>query len=245
MKFTQAWHELKKWNDARRAELIPVVCERTDNKVMHGIFSGMKILPKWSWGDGDHAAKVLGIYESELYDAAENHFSSNIDIVINIGCAEGFWGIGAALRTSSPLILVDIDENALTIAKENCAENNIEAETFSFFDTDILQAGLSQSVNPLVIMDCEGAEEQYLDLEKVPALSHTRIIVETHDCNKAGLSDLIADRFSNTHHVEWITQGAKNPYIEPIHDFGDEDKWLLVNENRPSTMVWLNLTPKK
>jgi hypothetical protein len=45
--------------------------------------------------------------------------------------------------------------------------------------------------------------------------------------------------------VQWISQGAKNPYIEPIHDFGDEDKWLIVNENRPSTMIWLSLTPKK
>lgn len=245
MKFTQAWHELKKWNDARRAELVPIICERTNNTIMHGPFTGMKLLPKWSWGDGDHAAKLLGIYESELYDTAEKHFSSTVDIVVNIGCAEGFWGIGAAMRTSAPLILVDIDENALSIAQENSNLNGIESTAFSFFDTDILQAGLVESSNPLLIMDCEGAEEEYLDLDKVPALAHTRIIVETHDCNKAGLSDLIADRFKDTHDIEWITQGAKNPYVEPIHDFGDEDKWLIVNENRPSTMIWLSLTPKK
>jgi len=245
MKFTHAWHELKKWNDARRAELVPLISKRTNNTVVHGIFKGMKILPKWGWGDADYASKLLGIYESELYDVAEEHFAAGIDLIINVGCAEGFWGIGAAIKTSAPLVLVDIDSNTLDIALENCAANNITADTLTFITPEILQAGLALSKSPLVIMDCEGAEEEYLDPEKVAALAHTRIMVETHDCNKEGLSQLIADRFVDTHDVQWISQGAKNPYIEPIHDFGDEDKWLIVNENRPSTMIWLSLTPKK
>ena len=244
MKFTSAWHELKKWNETRRAELVPVVIQRTNNTVQHGPFKGMKLTAKWSWGDGDHAAKLLGTYESELYNVAEAHFASGPDIVINVGCAEGFWGIGAGMRTKSPVILVDIDQRALLYAAENAEMNGVDVVPLTVFNTEVLETGLGASKNPLLIMDCEGAEEQYLDPESVPSLKHTRIIVETHDCDHPGISKRVADRFVDTHDVEWFYQGAKNPYVEPIHDFGDEDKWLLVNENRPSTMIWLSMTPK-
>lgn len=244
MKFTQAWHELKNWSEKRRAEVLPIVMERTNNTVQHGIFSGMTIIPKWSWGDGDHAAKLLGTYECELYDAVQEHLTSQPDLVVNVGCAEGFWGIGCAQISGAPLILVDVDQNAVNTALDNAANNNVTVtETNLSFTPQLLEDRLSQAKNPLLVMDCEGAEEQYLDPSIVPSLRKTRIVVETHDCFKPGISETVATRFVETHHIEVIMQGAKNPYVEPINDFGDEDKWVLVNENRPHTMFWLNLTP--
>jgi ribosomal protein L11 methylase PrmA len=246
MKFTQAWHELKACSEKRRAELLPVVMQRTNNTVVNGIFEGMTIVPKWSWGDGDHAAKLLGIYECELYDAVEEHLDSKPDLLINVGCAEGFWGIGCAMRSNAPLILVDVDAGAVSTALENAANNNVTVqETNLEFNPQLLEQRLSGATNPFLVMDCEGAEEQYLDPTVVPSLSKTRIVVETHDCFIPGISEKVALRFTETHNIELITQGAKNPYVDPINDFGDEDKWLLVNENRPHTMFWLNLTPKK
>jgi hypothetical protein len=94
-------------------------------------------------------------------------------------------------------------------------------------------------------MDCEGAEDQLLDLEVIPELEKTSVIVESHDCNIPGLTNKLLDRFKDTHNIEVIEQGAKNPYTEITRDLSDWDKMLLCCEFRPSTMSWLYLTPKK
>lgn len=244
MKFTEAWHNLKHWSLKRREELLPIILERTNNVVQHGPFEGMVMVPECAWGDGDHMAKLIGTYESELYECAETHIKSSPSVIINIGCAEGFWAIGLAKRTGAPVILVDINPELIAIAKKNAEANGVTVlKTSVTYSPSELEQDLSSAHNPIVVSDCEGAEELYIDPAAVPSLSKTRIIVETHDCIKEGLAELLAVRCQESHAIEVVFQGSKNPYVDPINDFGDEDKWVIVNENRPSTMIWLSMTP--
>ena len=229
----------------RRIELIHILLSRTNGEVYQGPFKGMKILPKWSWGDGDVGGKILGVYESELFPAIETAIANNPDLVLNIGCAEGFYGIGLAMRTGRKTILFDLMESAISIARENANANGVNNILFSNECTaEVYQHYLSQASNPLVVMDCEGAEDQLLDLSVIPALAKTSIIVESHDCNIPGLTNKLIGRFKDTHNIQVIEQGAKNPYTEITRDFSDWDKMLLCCEFRPSTMFWLYLTPK-
>jgi hypothetical protein len=245
--FTPAFHNYKHWCEQRRKELTELVCERTEHEVVHGIFEGMYILPKWHWGDGDHVNKLLGLYENELYSAAQKEIDKNPKQVINLGCAEGYWGVGLCMKTVVPTVMIDIVQAALDIAQENARLNGVE--NLCTFTTDgsvvNLRRLLQDEPNTFMFIDCEGYEAEFLKLEAVPELKTVSMIVEIHDDEyRPGLTQTLVDRFSASHDVEIISQGAKNPYIYPIHDLGDHDKMLLCIEGRPRTMSWLYAVPK-
>jgi hypothetical protein len=68
------------------------------------------ILPnEISWGDGDQASKLLGLYEKELEPALETVVQSKPDAVIVVGCAEGFYALGLArlIPKFSPMISIN------------------------------------------------------------------------------------------------------------------------------------------
>jgi hypothetical protein len=46
----------------------------------------------------DASAKFLGTYEQELHGVIEKAMESHPKFVLNIGCAEGFYAVGLAIR---------------------------------------------------------------------------------------------------------------------------------------------------
>jgi hypothetical protein len=245
---SDALHQFTQWGWIRKEELLKLVFERTDGKVYQGPFKGMTILPKYSWGDGDTGGKLLGIYEDELHDAIEVELNKTIqhDIILNIGCAEGYYGLGLALRNPGiPSILFDINPTAISICRENARANNINNVQFNTdCSVENIRSYLTKYKHPLIIMDVEGHERVLLDLEAIPELNKCSVIVESHDCIVQGTTDLIQNNLGGTHNVHTISQGAKNPYLDILFDLCDYDKMLLCVESRPSTMTWLHATPK-
>lgn len=230
---------------ARRAELTELVYQRTQGFVHRGPFQAMKILHKFSWGDGDCASKLLGLYECELFEDIERVINQPHDLILNIGCAEGYYGIGLAKRTQTKTVVFDVNKTAVDIARENAAANGVNKILFSTDCTiDNYRSFLASANNPFIFMDCEGAEEEILDLTVVPELAKTSVMVESHDCNRPGLTDKLVARFAETHNIKLIRQGNKNPYMPLIDDLDDYDKMLLCVEARPSTMIWLYMYPK-
>lgn len=233
---------------ARRMEIIPHVYHSTQGSVHTGPFAGMKIVPKVSWGDGDIAAKLLGVYEDELHKFIDLAVKQKPDLVINIGCAEGYYALGLAqCLPDSRVIAVDIEATSTEICRENQQANNLNNVTVITHevDTEWLQRTLESAVNPLIFMDCEGAEMTLLDFDRVPALSKTSVIVECHDCITAGITETLTQRFQSTHEIASVDQCYKDPYkFDFLRQFSDSDKWALVMEGRPSTMTWLYTKPK-
>ena len=238
--------------EARRP-LVDLVMKRTGGKVQRGPFKGMIILPEFVWGDGDAAGKLLGLYENELHVALEDVIAWNPDNIVNVGCAEGFYGIGLALRCKPQWVtFIDVDKRALDIAKRNFDINggkpkgtiDVGFGTWKVFWGDVPGLLGKSDQRPFVFMDCEGAEEDLLDLVKAPELAKARIIVESHDCIRPGLMVRLIERFRGTHDIEVIGQGTKNPYLDIIADLDDVKKMLITCEFRPSTMYWLYLVPK-
>jgi hypothetical protein len=94
----------------------------------------------------------------------------------------------------------------------------------------------------LLVMDCEGAERELLDPAKAPGLAKCDVIVETHG------SDIVAEleaRFRPSHEVNRIAQGGRDPNEVPeLTKLAESDRWLLVDEGRPESMVWLALWAK-
>ena len=115
-----------------RAKILPLIHQRCNSTVISGPFKGMKILPKYCWGDGDTAGKLLGLYEDELYPTIEEEITKNHDLVVNYGCAEGFYGIGMAMRLpTTPVVLFDREQIALDVAKENANVNGVTTVSYT------------------------------------------------------------------------------------------------------------------
>lgn len=232
--------------NTRRKIILDYVFNQCNGMVKYGPFTGMKILPKYCWGDGDTGGKLLGIYETELYEEIEEVIKSKPDLIINYGCAEGFYGLGMAMRLpESKVMLFDINQNAINISRENAQANGLTNVEFSFqCSHDYLEEVLSKAERPFILMDCEGAEDIVLDPVRIPSLAKTTIIVELHDCILDGITERMINKFSATHELDGISQGTRDLHIEPLISVSDLDKLIIYNENRPCTMTWAVMTPK-
>ena len=234
--------------DARRGEILSYLYNVTNGVVQHGLFQGMKVLKKSKWGDGDLGAKLLGIYEDELFLILEKVLKDNHDVIVNYGCAEGFYGVGLAkLLPASKVIMMDIEPELLKIAEENSKLNQVvNIEISSDCNNKVyFESLIADASNPFILMDCEGYEDFMLDPIEIPSLLKSTILVEMHDCFHPGLTENIIYKFNDTHDLQGISQGSKNLHIEPILELSDTDKWIIANENRPKTMHWIHMIPKK
>lgn len=246
---TNLQQQLQQVANARRLEIIPYVYQVTQGKVQSGPFKGMAIVPKVSWGDGDYVAKLLGVYEDELHSFIAQAIQQAPDLVINIGCAEGYYAVGFAQQLPlSKVYAVDMNEHSVNICKENSLTNgvnNVEGVPHAV-DCNWIQQTIENSTNPLLVVDCESAELELLDPSKVPALIKSSILVECHDCMIPGITSELTKRFETTHSIVSQDQTGKDPYkFEFLKSLSDCDKWALVHEGRPSTMTWLYMEPKQ
>lgn len=235
--------------NARRHELLPYVFHATNATVQTGPFKGVMLIPKYMWGDGDTAAKLMGIYEDELHDFVEQAISESPDVVINVGCAEGYYSVGLAKRLPfTPVIAVDIDPRSAAIVQDTAAANqtkNLQAIT-QMVDHAWLQKHCQDHSHPLLVFDCEGAELELLDPAHVQALSRCSIMVECHDCMNPAITPTLLERFQQTHDIQSVSQTYKDSYqFEFLRHLSDCDKWALVHEGRPSTMSWLYMVPRQ
>lgn len=234
--------------NARRVELLPYIYQKTNGKVLTGPFAGMVIIPQTTWGDGDTAAKLLGVYEDELHEWIYDAVERKPDFVLNVGCAEGYYAVGMSrLLPNVAALAIDINPACSKVVGENIMANVINGLDVLIMDltVDLLEDRLRLTENALVIMDCESQELALLDPVQAPSLRHCSVIVECHDCQVPGITETLIERFYQTHDIQQTKQQYKDPYqFDFLDNLSDCDKWALVHEGRPSSMTWLYMTPK-
>ncbi|MFU0799705.1 MAG: 50S ribosomal protein L11 methyltransferase [Xylanivirga thermophila] len=74
--------------------------------------------PGMAFGTGTHETTMLCIKQLENYIDGKSH-------VLDVGCGTGILGISSALLGAKSVIAVDIDENAVKVAKENAKLNGV------------------------------------------------------------------------------------------------------------------------
>jgi hypothetical protein len=228
----------------RRQELEKKISLLTKNTVASGLFSGLILPDDESWGD--RASKLLGQYEKELEPTLEKVVCSRPDAVINVGCAEGLYALGLAkLIPNTKVFAYDIDRRAQEICELGRRLNGLNEyfDIRGYCSAEELKAITQSFKQPFAVIDCEGGERELL-LSTDYNFANTSMIVECHDfCDRSITSELI-EKFSNTHSIELIEQGAKNPFVSEVtRGWPEEDLWLIISERRPEAMHWLNLTP--
>ena len=237
----------------RRLELSDMVAERFNWTVAYGPFKGL-ILPRQDQGGARvKAARILGMYESEviafLADASRSHHT-----LIDLGAGDGYFSVGSLkgglFREAICFELHPQKASALLDnAKRNGVEKNISLHGVAdhrLLDTlKLHKVDLSKSV---VLCDIEGGEFALFSEQLLQELSSSKIVVEVHEILvEEGASRLrkLVERASVHFSVGWATTGARNPslFVE-LKELSDLDRWLICVEGRTWLMSWLLLEPK-
>src|SRR4051812_16314389 len=111
-----------------RSEINELVRTRTGSRVQAGPFSGMKIPDIAARGDGDIAPKLLGVYEQELQPYYLRFSNKEYGAVVDVGCAEGYYAVGAALLFPNlPVFAFDTEQGAREILLETARINGVSS----------------------------------------------------------------------------------------------------------------------
>lgn len=214
-----------------------------DIQVRSGPFAGMKYFNEIVWGTT--AQKWLGSYEIELAPTVEAICREPYQVILDVGCAEGYFAIGFAMRMpSTPVYGFDTDflsrKQAQKLARLNKVGERVTIEKFcSHADVERLHQERS-----LIFCDIEGSERELLDPSACPALTGYDILVELHDTEgKPPLGALFTERFGSTHEIAVIASQSRRDWIEEhAAQFPALDEKTLaeaVDEHRVRGQSWL------
>ena len=235
--------DLSNKNDAK---LIAIV---GDPVVKNGFFKGMKY-PSFDSVCSTIFPKIIGSYEAELKDTIQQIIQNNYNVIIDVGCAEGYYAVGLAMQSNATVLAYDTDANARKLCLEMATLNSVQdkiqiKETFTIDDIK----NLDSTKKTVIICDCEGFEKYLFTAESVPLLKNTDVLIETHDFIDLTISSTIADLFKSTHNIQTIASLDDNLKAK-LYQYKEAEqqdiytKKELFAEVRPCTMEWIWATTK-
>jgi hypothetical protein len=96
--------------------------------------------------------------------------------------------------------------------------------------------------NTLVLCDIEGAEKELLDPVKAEDLRDMYIIIESHESMIAGVTNLLVNRFKESHEIIMVEDNGQRQLSNPLEWFNNLahlDQLLAVWEWRSGPTPWL------
>src|SRR5258706_1526195 len=228
----------------QREAVNELVKQHTGMIVQRGPFAGMRMIDGSMRGDGDIAPKLLGTYEQELHPHLERFAKRPYDALIDVGCAEGYYSVGAArLFPGAPVIAYDSDKGALDILLMTAEQNGCtdQIRTGQFCDPATLRAVLRDHPHSLVIVDCEGYEKTlFSDPETNKWAASSDLIIECHDIWDHKITPTITGALAGTHDITVERASGRDPNVFPfLAGLSDLDRWRSVWERRGCLMHWL------
>jgi len=219
-------------------------------EVQAGVFAGMRY-PKFQSVGSALLAKLLGTYEVELTAIFECLVQTPYDVIVDVGCAEGYYAVGLALRIPSAKVFAfDIDSQARGLCKEMARLNGIpDRVVVRGVCTPEALSKIVAGKRALIISDCEGGERDLFAPHCVTQLQHCDLLVETHDFIHRGMSMELQERFRATHEcrvvhsMDPLEKASRHP-SPLIREKSSEVLAWLYNEGRPEIMEWLHLVPR-
>lgn len=217
---------------ARYKKVADAVVSRYGCRIVDGPFRGMNYV--------DHAAgsaympKILGCYEMEICEWVEEIVRRGYDTVIDVGCAEGYYAVGLAMRCPGTTVYAfDTNPEARRLCRELAALNGVSDRLIlgKFCDADALKT--IPMKHTVMICDIEGHEVDLLDPGLSPELLDMDIVVELHELQRPGVTQTLLSRFSGSHQVELADAVPRDPARHPEVAFlALKDRHLAINEAR-------------
>lgn len=218
--------------------------------VLHGPFKGLNFFNYRVNADSVYA-KLLGTYETEIHDFLEAAIRKNFPLVINIGCEDGYYAVGLALRLpASKVVAFDMNPVALEHSGELARQNNV-SDRISFSGRctadDILNLDPDQRM--LLVVDCEGDEKKIFTRENAGRLIKADILIELHLHVHPLLVNYFTDLFGPTHFIKIIS--STDDHIKALtYDLPelaglDYQARRFITGERDIFMQWMYLESKE
>jgi SAM-dependent methyltransferase len=232
----QSLRLLAKW----RAQILANTLRQRSAPILdHGPFKGM--IYDTAASEGGYIPRRLGCYEASLAPVIEQIIARAYPLILDIGCAEGYYAIGLARRMPQTRILArDSDPRARALCADLAAANSVADRIEIGGEIDHEGLGLIGTGPALILCDIEGAEDSLLDPVAAPALAHADILVEAHDGMRPGLSARLAERFAATHSIRRIDRQLDDTALPDwAKGLSDMDRLLMLWEWRSGPTPWL------
>ena len=190
--------------ELRVDEMEPLVFEDMNGTVASGPFAGMRYIRQSN--GSPLIPKLLGTYERELHPVLRRTIARPYELVLDVGCAEGYYAVGLARAIPHARVRAyDVDPSALAnltrLAELNGVSDRIETAGWC----DAAELARAAGRRTLLFCDIEGGERELLDPERAPSLKGMDVIVEIHDGpEQREIHDLLAARFAPTHRITFV-----------------------------------------
>lgn len=207
--------------------------------VLYGPFRGMTY-PTNSLMSRNGIPIVFGTYEEELHPVIEEVMARRYDFILNVGAGEGYYSVGLALRTKTPVHAFDCEPRERRYNRQMARMNSVDhlVRIRPWCDAKLL-GQLVNSSRCLIFSDCEGFELELFGNSTIPTLRNSDLIIEIHELFPArSVEQSLLERFEASHESRAIAFDSKGPTRVP-------KKWqAFAREFRPDNQRWLFLSPK-
>ena len=217
--------------------------------VQNGIFKNLKINKDISWGSGDIASKIYGLYENKIQRLLAE---IKKPILIDIGAADGFFAIGCLHSKVSKYCYAFEQSSSGRAALSKTAKMNKVSNKITIIGKvtnenfiSLLPQGMNFS-DTVLLCDIEGQEYNFFTDQILKKLKKSHIIIEIHNTNTNTNTDEInlMRRIKKLFKIT-IIFGNDNDYsnLPEIHELKDIDRNLISCEGRSYIGKWWYLKP--
>jgi len=237
-KLQAALTTLAKW----RADLLRnTVTSQDGTSVQSGPFQGMHYASQAP--DQPHVPRLLGTHDAALHPTLEAIIAEAPPLVIDIGCGEGFYAIGFALRLPRSTIWArDTNEKSRDATEALATANTVARRVkiggaLTHADFDICRAQ-----HTLILCSLNNATDALLDPDRAKGLRRADLLITLPTSQHPTMHDTLAARFADTHLSTMILR-TDVPTMGPawMQGLSDLDRAIAYCEwhDGPTSWLWL------
>lgn len=223
----------------------------SDLTVKHGPFQGMRYVSAAAVGSL-LLPKLLGSYEQELHPVIREILSKSYSDVVDIGCAEGYYAVGLAMRMPKTQVhAFDTDPKGQALCREMAELNSVveRVAVKGFLSPEGLKA-MKFGGTALIVSDCEGYEKQLFTREVARSLAKHELLIEVHDVLDIEISGVLRENFAATHDIRAIEsvddlKKVRTYVFDELSRCSKQEKLAILAEKRGALMEWFYMTPKR
>lgn len=195
--------------------------------------------------------KLLGSYEKEIHPLVEQMINEGYSDIIDVGCAEGFYAIGFALKIPDVTVYAyDTNSEARDACKTMAQLNNVadRVKIDSSCTAETLK-NFKPKRKALIFCDVDGFEKQLFSETNIQSLSDKDILIETHDCYDKTITKYLKALFAKTHNLTVVDSLSDHLKVmryeyKELEGLNYSQVFSILEEGRPGTQEWFFFTPK-
>lgn len=235
----RAWRRERRLSSRQR--VAEAIASRHGMRVLTGPFAGM-IYPELEAAGSPLAPKLLGSYEEEVHPFVERLLARQYRTVVNLGCGEGYYAVGLALRIPGAAVhAFDTDARSQRLCRDMAEANGVTPRVRVAGECGVTELREVIEAATLVVCDIEGAEDDLLRPDLIPSLRGCDLLVELHAAKgRQSTRSVVHDRFADTHLAEFVTYRGRDPARYPSIAFlSGRDRKIAVDERRRWGREWM------